>query len=207
MGAALAVGSAWGAADPLASLPVCTSAGLRKVTLRTPQLPPVAMLHPERLARFVDPLPVPAIVRGRPGPDPDSPGRSIAYERIVMREAWGPVHRDLPPTRYWGYEGTLPGPTIEVQSGQPLLIEWANELPGKHLLPIDQHAAWRGAPGCRQVRTRVVHVHGARVPSQSDGYPEHWYTTPWREQQPSAIPIARTPRRSGTTTTRWASGG
>jgi spore coat protein A len=175
MGAALAAGSVWGAADPLASLPVCTSAGLRKVTLRAPQLPPVAMLHPERLARFVDPLPIPPIRRGRPRPDPDSPGRPIAYERIAMREAWTPVHRDLPPTRFWGYEGTLPGPTIEVQSGKPLLIEWANELPAKHLLPID-HTLHGAEPALPPVRT-VVHVHGARVPSQSDGYPEHWYTS------------------------------
>jgi spore coat protein A len=90
-----------------------------------------------------------------------------------MREAWANVHRDLPPTRFWGYDGKMPGPTIEVQSGQPLLIEWANELPKQHLLPIDYtlHGAGHDVPDVRA----VVHVHGARVPADADGYPESWY--------------------------------
>ncbi len=53
------------------------------------------------------------------------------------------------------------------------MIEWANELPLKHFLPIDYrlHGAERDKP---QVRA-VVHVHGARVPPGADGYPENWY--------------------------------
>ena len=153
-------------ADPL-RLPVqafCTSSGLRKVALRLPQPGRAPMLHAESLARFVDPLPIPEIARNSGlRPDPEHLARQIPFHRIAMREAWTSVHRDLPPTRFWGYDGKMPGPTIEVRSGEPLLIEWANELPQQHLLPIDHtlHGAGRDLP---DVRT-VVHVHGARVPS------------------------------------------
>jgi spore coat protein A, manganese oxidase len=172
--AALAAGSAL--ADPL-RLPVqafCTGNGLRKVVLRKPQPSGVQMLHPERLARFVDPLPIPEIARSSESrPDPELAGRVLPYHRIAMREAWASVHRDLPPTRFWGYDGKMPGPTIEVHNGKPLLIEWANELPKQHLLPIDYtlHGAGHDVPDVRA----VVHVHGARVPSDADGYPESWY--------------------------------
>ena len=173
LGAALAAGPAW--ADALDSLPVCTSGGLRKVTLRSPQTAPVAMLHPDSLARFVDPLPVPELAHSSLRADPLRPGHGIAVYRIAMREAWASVHRDLAPTRFWGYNGTLPGPTVQTRSGQPVLIEWSNELPEQHLLPIDHslHGAGRELPEVRS----VVHVHGARVPPEGDGYPDHWYTT------------------------------
>ena len=172
--AALAAGSAL--ANPL-RLPVqafCTGNGLRKVVLRKAQPSTVQMLHPERLARFVDPLPIPEIARSSESrPDPEHAGRALPFHRIAMREAWANVHRDLPPTRFWGYDGKMPGPTIEVHSGKPLLIEWANELPKQHLLPIDYtlHGAGHDVPHVRA----VVHVHGARVPPDADGYPESWY--------------------------------
>jgi len=133
------------------------------------------MLHPDGLARFVDPLPIPEIapVRGL-RVDPERTDRKLPFHRITMREAWTSVHRDLPPTRFWGYDGKMPGPTIEVRGGGPILIEWANELPTRHLLPIDYtlHGAGRDSP---EVRT-VVHVHGARVPPEADGYPDDWFT-------------------------------
>jgi spore coat protein A len=87
-----------------------------------------------------------------------------------MRETELRIHRDVPPTRGWGYAGAVPGPTLETRSGQGLLVEWANELPSSHFLPIDPtlHGAHPDAP---QVRA-VVHVHGAKAPPESDGYPE-----------------------------------
>jgi len=46
------------------------------------------------------------------------------------------VHRDLPPTRVWGFNNSSPGPIFETRSGYGLLVEWANELPTHHFLPI-----------------------------------------------------------------------
>jgi spore coat protein A len=160
--------------------------------MRLPQANGTPMLHPDRLARFVEPLPIPAIAHSSGSrPDPEHPGRQIPFHRIAMREAWTTVHRDLPPTRFWGYDGKMPGPTIEVRSGQPLLIEWANELPLQHLLPIDHslHGSGKDLPDVRA----VVHVHGARVPPDGDGYPEQWYT-------PGKVATYRYPNRQEATT-------
>src|SRR5271170_1822834 len=76
------------------------------------------------------------------------------------------------PTHMWGFGGTFPGPTFDVSSGQEILVEWANELPHEHFLPID-HTLHGAEPDKPQVRA-VSHLHGAKVPPNSDGYPEHW---------------------------------
>ena len=137
--------------------------------------PPAGALDPNRLPKFVDRLSIPRLAQ-RAGfkTSPFAPGRLIPAYRLPMRAIQRKIHRDLPPTRMWGFDATSPGPTIETRRGEPLLVEWANELPDKHFLPIDHslHGAGREVP---EVRT-IVHVHGGRVPPESDGYPENWYT-------------------------------
>ena len=161
-----------GAVPP--ALPLCTPRGLQKVALR-PALPIEAPLHPENLAPFVDPLPIPEIAQSSGfRPNPANPAEQLPYYRIGMREIESRVHRDLEPGHFWSYGSSLPGPTFETRSGRGLLVEWANELPQKHFLPIDYNLHGAGADQ-PEVRT-VVHVHGAKAPPGSDGYPEDWYT-------------------------------
>ena len=131
-------------------------------------------LDPNSLAQFVDPLPVPEIARPAGlHASPTDPALKLPYYRIPMRQFESKIHRDLKPTRQWGYGGSSPGPTLETRSGQGLLVEWANELPDAHMLPIDYtiHGAEADKPA---VRT-VVHLHGAKASPESDGYPEHWF--------------------------------
>jgi spore coat protein A len=126
------------------------------------------------LAPFVDPLPIPEIAKplGQ-RTDPTNTQHQLAYYRVAMRPIESKVHRDLKPTRFWAYGSSVPGPTFEARSGQGILVEWANELPSQHFLPIDHsiHGAEADKP---EVRT-VVHLHGAKAPAESDGYPENWY--------------------------------
>jgi spore coat protein A, manganese oxidase len=132
-------------------------------------------LHPEKLARFVDPLPIPPVLAPEgTAADPSDARATIPLYRVPMREAEVQVHRDLPPTRVWAFAGRMPGPTLEARSGRGILVEWANELPTSHFLPIDHtlHGAGAGLPEART----VVHLHGGRVPPGSDGYPEQWIT-------------------------------
>jgi spore coat protein A, manganese oxidase len=121
-------------------------------------------LNPSSLAKFVDPLPI--------LPPAKSVGPRNHY-RLEMAEVQAKVHRDLPTTRIWGYNGSSPGPTIEARSGQSITVEWANGLPEKHFLPIDHnlHGAEKDKPEVRA----VVHVHGAKTRPGDDGYPEDWY--------------------------------
>lgn len=131
-------------------------------------------LNASSLAQFVDPLPLPEIIQPNGHrPSPDNPAVQLPYYRVAMRQFEAKVHRDLKPTRLWGYGSASPGPTFETRSGQGLLVEWVNELPETHFLPLDHsiHGAEADKP---EVRT-VVHLHGAKAPPQSDGYPENWY--------------------------------
>lgn len=122
---------------------------------------------PARLASYVDPLPVPVVIRPSP-----TAGDVV---QVRMGEFNQKVHRDLPPTLFWGYNGIWPGPTFEVRRGQHLSVSWINQLPVKHFLPIDTtiHGSEETVP---QART-VVHVHGAQVLPESDGYPDAWFTS------------------------------
>jgi len=144
-------------------------------------LPVHRPLRVDRLDKFVDPLPIPPVAKSlgfRPfsptlqaGKTPQ-PSQSLEYYRLTMRQVENRIHRDVPPTPMWSFGETVPGPTIEATSGQSLLIEWVNALPEKHFLPIDKTLHGAG-PGQPEVRT-AVHVHGAKVPAQYDGFPEDW---------------------------------
>jgi spore coat protein A len=131
-------------------------------------------LNTGSLAQFVDPLPIPEIAKsGEYRPSPFDPAIKLPYYRIPMREFESKIHRDMKPTRQWGYGAVSPGPTFETRSGQGLLVEWVNELPEVHFLPVDHsiHGAEADKP---EVRT-VVHLHGGKAPPESDGYPENWF--------------------------------
>lgn len=52
-------------------------------------------------------------------------------------------------TTVWGYDGTLPGPTLETRTGRPVVVRHRNDLP----VPT------------------VTHLHGGHTPADSDGWP------------------------------------
>jgi FtsP/CotA-like multicopper oxidase with cupredoxin domain len=54
-----------------------------------------------------------------------------------------------PATAIWGYDGTVPGPTLRVKRGEELKIRLVNELP----------------------EPTLVHWHGLRIPNAMDGVP------------------------------------
>jgi spore coat protein A len=159
-------------ADPTASMRGETTAPMHGMEQAPTQR---QMLNPMTLTRFVDPLPIPALaVSDGTRPSPGNRKVQLPYYRLEMTELEARLHRDVAPTRQWGYGGSVPGPTFETRSGQGLLIDWVNKLPRKHFLPVDHtlHGAEADKP---EVRT-VAHVHGAKVPPESDGYPESWHT-------------------------------
>src|ERR1700723_602817 len=156
-------------AAPAASLPRAFAH-----TMRGQARSAIPTLDPNTLARFVDPLPLPVIAQPQgDGAVPGKPSERMPFYRVPIRAIASKLHRDLPATRLWSYGGSVPGVMFETQSDQGLLVEWANQLPPKHFLPIDHtlHGAERGNPEVRG----VVHLHGAKAPPESDGYPEDWY--------------------------------
>jgi FtsP/CotA-like multicopper oxidase with cupredoxin domain len=134
------------------------------------------------LAPYVDALPLPS--------------RLIASEHdgrltVRIRAASHQFHRDLAASSIWGFEGTVPGPTIEAERGQPIAVEWRNELEGP--FPVSDTMAPQptnadglpvqclpglsgGEPNhdtAGLVGHTVVHLHGGLTPASYDGWAEN----------------------------------
>lgn len=126
-----------------------------------------------KLTPFVDALPLPerAVMAGTRS-DPARGVKQAPYYAVTMREVQAKLHRDLPPTRLWSYGSSAAPMLWEARKDQGLWIDWINRLPAKHILPLDTPMA--GMMHAPETRT-VTHVHGARVQSESDGYPEDWF--------------------------------
>jgi FtsP/CotA-like multicopper oxidase with cupredoxin domain len=136
------------------------------------------------LAPFVDSLPVPKRLLA---------ARQDGRLSVPIRAGAHRFHRDLPESAIWGYDGTVPGPTIEAERGQPVTVEWRNELDGA--LPVVVTIAPRAAdasgvpvqcvPGlsggtpdqnaAALAGHTVVHLHGALVPAPYDGWTENLF--------------------------------
>lgn len=126
---------------------------------------------PTTIPPFVDPLPIPYIAN--PVNHCNEGHVKESYYNIVMQEAYHRFHKLFPKTKMWTYDGIFPGPTIEVIKDVPILVKWENDLPNEHLLPVDH--TLHGTMDTPDVRT-VVHLHGANVDDDSDGYPDAWFT-------------------------------
>jgi spore coat protein A len=136
-----------------------------------------------KLAPYVDPVPIPHVIRAT-----DNPAEILEVEMIQFQQK---VHRDLPATTVWGYNGSWPGPTIEARSGESLNISWISKLPTTHLLPVDHSI--HGAEATLPLVRNVAHLHGACALPEDDGYPEAWFTAhgergPKFNSRPSSYP-------------------
>ena len=91
-------------------------------------------------------------------------GSTVEYD-MVQRAARVEILPGLR-TTVWGYQGLFPGPTIHARRGQHVKVHQRNQLP----VPA------------------VVHLHGARTPHGSDGYPTDLITPPgWMMPKPNGM--------------------
>jgi len=130
------------------------------------------------LEPYVDWLPTPPVARpfrGRAGGE--------AFYEITMKEFRQKLHRDLPPTTLWGYNGQYPGPTIEAYRNRPVHVHWINDLRDyetglprtDHYFHIDTRIHGPDMEG--QAPRTVVHLHGGHVPPDYDGFPESTFVS------------------------------
>src|SRR3954468_17498975 len=147
-------------------------------------LPHMTATLTKPLTPFVDALPVPR--------------RLVAVEHggrltISMRLGTHRFHRDLPESRVWGYDGTVPGPTVEAERGRPVTVNWINELEGPLPLavtiapsaadadgvPVQCHPGLSGGIPDDNVAAlgghAVVHLHGGVTPASYDGWAENLF--------------------------------
>jgi FtsP/CotA-like multicopper oxidase with cupredoxin domain len=136
------------------------------------------------LVPFVDALPVPRRLVA---------ARSHGQLTVPIRDGTHRFHRDLPESAIRGYDGTVPGPTIEAERGEPVTVEWRNQLKGA--LPVVVTIApdatdSNGVPvQCVPGRSggtpdpnagalgghTVVHLHGGLTPASYDGWAENLF--------------------------------
>ncbi|KAL2653295.1 hypothetical protein R1flu_021423 [Riccia fluitans] len=115
---------------------------------------------------FVDQLPIPATI--------DTSNGNQDY-KITQK-----LHRDLPPTTLYAYgmsqaTATVPGPTLVATQYQTSHVRYENHIPDSETFLItDRTIHWANPPhGGVPI---VTHLHGAAVPSYSDGNPDAWFT-------------------------------
>lgn len=132
------------------------------------------------LEKFVDALPIPSVLKTK------EKMKGIPFYRVTMKEVTQQLHRDLPLTKVWGYNGMYPGPTFEVRRNQPIYVKWENKLPFEHLLKVVDHTVHGAGPDKPSVRT-VVHLHEGRVRPEYDGYPEAWFTRDFENVGPKFV--------------------
>jgi spore coat protein A len=106
------------------------------------------------LTMFADPLRIPPVLT------PIQRGKTQFYS-LTLRAGLAKVHRDLPATPVWGFDGLYPGPTIKATKGQPVVMRHVSLLPATH--GTDASEAKLLYPS--------VHLHGAHVAPQDDGHP------------------------------------
>jgi len=137
-----------------------------------------ALMCPVRLTPWLDALPLPKTAT----PVTGAAGAAARYA-IAVRETTQQLHTELPPTVVWGYDDgtgtTYPGPTIEARSGQPVSVNWLNDLRDQgsgqprtdHVLEVDTACIH----GAADLPKTVTHLHGGHVAAEDDGYPEDAY--------------------------------
>jgi spore coat protein A len=118
------------------------------------------------LEPYVDALPIPGAVQSV-----GTNAKGYPQYEITMSEERQQLHRDLPATDVWTYNGSFPGPTLETVVDQPIEVKYINDLPPRgHYLPVD--TCPHGPNYWRSSALTVVHLHGGHVPARVDGQPE-----------------------------------
>jgi manganese oxidase len=112
--------------------------------------------HHDAASHKSDPSPLP----GPPMMTPDVPDLPHHLDGAVkvFRLTAEPVRRKIAPFKTidaWGYNGTCPGPTIQIQQGDRIRIIFENRLP----------------------ESTSIHWHGLEIPIEQDG-------APWISQKP-----------------------
>jgi spore coat protein A, manganese oxidase len=113
-----------------------------------------------RLTPFADTLPIPSVLTG-------------AIQSLTTDQSTHRFHRDLPKSTVWGYNDGVKkksgylGPTIEIQRNSTTTVNFKNNLPDTHLLPVN-----RAIAGELGTAPRILtHMHGGFVAGTSDGNP------------------------------------
>ncbi|RKN11628.1 copper oxidase [Streptomyces radicis] len=151
-----------------------------------------SVVDPQYLSPIADAQAIPYFVNALPRPSRIEMLDGGRRRMVIGQTAQDMIGGELGLlTKVWGYgqKGhrgrgglpiTSPGPTFVARSHHPLEVEWANDLPYAHLLPVDDTIHWAFSGSEHTIERNgvptVVHLHGSRSRPESDGHPDAWYT-------------------------------
>lgn len=166
---------------------------------------PGGTLDPLTIPKYVEPLPIPGVMPQTPNKPVNNKGidyyeiavrqfqQQLLPAGFPMTTVWSYGSANDPGTFHY------PSFTIEARVDRPVRVKWMNQLVDgngnflPHLLPVDQTLHWANPPGdCMDGTKRTdcrgksqfpyagpvpvsVHLHGAHVNPDSDGFPEAWF--------------------------------
>ena len=100
-----------------------------------------------------------------PGGDPiDKCGDTKFYE-LEMKESLLQVHPDYAPTKFWAFDGVVPGPLFRAKYGEPCMVRFHNHLPSVK------------TPQAFGIAEMSTHLHNGHTPSESDGNPVNYFNS------------------------------
>lgn len=173
------------------SVCIATLAGAQQVTPCSTTTMPSSFITPiidsASIPKYVGKLPNPLHPSFIFTPDRTTYGPGVDYYEIGMRQFSQQI---LPPgcpsTTVWGYGNAKdplnnpvsynsPSRTIVAFKDRPVKVKWNHtQLPNEHLFPIDRSFHCGSAVNCSPDVRTVIHLHGAHVAADSDGFPDAW---------------------------------
>ncbi len=166
---------------------------------------PGGSLDPTTIPKFIDNLFIPREMPKAAAPVAGCAAGSDYYEIALKQFQQQVLPPMFPKTTVWGYgpkqgSASWPAPTVEAKVDTPVCVTWINDLKdsqGNFLPPlfaVDQTLHWANpakacldpmhpGPDCDGSSQApytgpvpmVVHLHGAHVGPESDGFPESWF--------------------------------
>ncbi len=137
---------------------------------------------------LLDPVTHPKFQNAVPIPTKINVGATAITMQMGQTSQWlglmSPTTKSKLKTNVWGYgknPGSIsfPGPTLVANSNSVANVEWLNNLPTTHLLPVD--VTYHKANPIKGIPT-VVHLHGGHSEAASDGESDAWYTNNYAEK-------------------------
>ena len=105
---------------------------------------------------------------GTYGPSPANPTYNFAPQKfyeLEMEECYIKVHPDYAATRFFAFDGVVPGPLIKAKYGEPVLVRYKNKLPSVKI------------PQDFGIAEMTTHLHNGHTPSESDGNPVNYFNS------------------------------
>lgn len=164
-----------------AALPRSTAEAAPAALHTAPERGGPLIAHPATgttLTKFRDPIRIPPVIK------PTASASSLTVRQLATTVQF---HSELPPTPVWAYEGSVPGPTIDVRSGQRIRVAWENRITGafpataiavpftdlNSLLAPGRGTATPDPAVAALPAWNVVHLHGSVTGGGNDGWTEN----------------------------------